>query len=81
MLFLIMISLFSKLQSSIYAYITELPEVMSIRPSRTYKIQTTRSWDYLGLHYNEPKGLLHDSHQGEDIIIGMVDTGIHECYV
>ncbi|XP_039122246.1 subtilisin-like protease SBT3.5 [Dioscorea cayenensis subsp. rotundata] len=56
--------------------IGELPEVMSIRPSRTYKIQTTRSWDYLGLHYNEPKGLLHDSHQGEDIIIGMVDTGI-----
>ncbi|KAJ0971156.1 hypothetical protein J5N97_019115 [Dioscorea zingiberensis] len=56
--------------------VAELPEVVSIRPSQVYKIQTTRSWDYLGLNYDQTKGLLHDSHLGEDIIIGVVDTGI-----
>ncbi|KAJ0971157.1 hypothetical protein J5N97_019116 [Dioscorea zingiberensis] len=56
--------------------IADLPEVVSIRPSRVYKLQTTRSWDYLGLNYDQTKGLLHDSHLGEDVIIGVVDTGI-----
>ncbi|KAJ0971159.1 hypothetical protein J5N97_019118 [Dioscorea zingiberensis] len=56
--------------------IADLPEVVSIRPSQVYKIQTTRSWDYLGLNYDQTKGLLHDSHLGEDIIIGVVDSGI-----
>ncbi|XP_039121920.1 subtilisin-like protease SBT3.3 [Dioscorea cayenensis subsp. rotundata] len=56
--------------------IAELPDVLSIRPNRAYKVHTTRSWDYLGLHYNQSKGLLHDSKLGEDVIIGVVDTGI-----
>jgi len=54
---------------------TEFPEVISVKPSRTCTATTTRSWDFLGMNYQMPSGLLHRSRYGEDIIIGVVDTG------
>ncbi|KAJ8500255.1 hypothetical protein OPV22_010807 [Ensete ventricosum] len=33
--------------------LAELPEVISVRPSRTFPLHTTRSWDYLGLRFND----------------------------
>uniref|UniRef100_A0A0D9YQ83 Subtilisin-like protease n=1 Tax=Oryza glumipatula TaxID=40148 RepID=A0A0D9YQ83_9ORYZ len=34
------------------------------------------SWDFLGLNYYEKSGVLKDAMYGEDVIIGVVDTGI-----
>uniref|UniRef100_A0A0E0C8S3 Subtilisin-like protease n=1 Tax=Oryza meridionalis TaxID=40149 RepID=A0A0E0C8S3_9ORYZ len=48
----------------------------SRKRSRRYKTTTTRSWDFLGLNYQNPSELLRRSNYGEDIIIGVVDTGI-----
>jgi hypothetical protein len=44
-----------------------------------HKLHTTRSWDFLGLDYNQPpqhSGLLQKANYGEDVIIGVVDTGL-----
>ncbi|RLN25460.1 hypothetical protein C2845_PM07G26570 [Panicum miliaceum] len=58
--------------------LAELPEVISVQRSRRYTTTTTRSWDFLGLglNYQMPSELLHRSRYGEDIIIGVIDTGI-----
>ncbi|XP_074567008.1 uncharacterized protein LOC141823618 [Curcuma longa] len=58
--------------------IGELPEVISIKVSGSVELHTTRSWDYLGLSYDQdqPSGLLQRGKFGEDIIIGVIDTGI-----
>uniref|UniRef100_A0A0E0JPR3 Peptidase S8/S53 domain-containing protein n=1 Tax=Oryza punctata TaxID=4537 RepID=A0A0E0JPR3_ORYPU len=56
--------------------LAELPEVISVQRSRRYKTTTTRSWDFLGLNYQNPSELQRRSNHGEDIIIGVVDTGI-----
>ena len=66
----------------------DLPEVMSVEPSKTHTVATTRSWDFLGLNYHTPatSGPLHGTNYGEDacgqkinygedVIIGVVDTG------
>ncbi|XP_064953559.1 subtilisin-like protease SBT3.8 [Musa acuminata AAA Group] len=58
--------------------IAELPEVIRVNPSRSVPLHTTRSWDYLGLGYEQPQstGLLRRGNFGDGIIIGVVDTGI-----
>ncbi|CAO2197298.1 unnamed protein product [Urochloa humidicola] len=56
--------------------LADSPEVISVEPSRSCRTTTTRSWDFLGLDYQMPCELLHKSKYGEDIIIGIVDTGI-----
>uniref|UniRef100_A0ACD5VJ53 Uncharacterized protein n=1 Tax=Avena sativa TaxID=4498 RepID=A0ACD5VJ53_AVESA len=58
--------------------LAEVPEVISVEPSKTHMTATTRSWDFLGLNnYQMPgSGLLHGSNYGEDVIIGVVDSGI-----
>ncbi|CAO2197303.1 unnamed protein product [Urochloa humidicola] len=56
--------------------IAEFPEVISIKPSRRCRATTTRSWDFLDLTYQMPNDLLDRGRFGEDIIIGVVDSGI-----
>ncbi|GJN17463.1 hypothetical protein PR202_gb04528 [Eleusine coracana subsp. coracana] len=56
--------------------LAEFPEVISVEPSRMYEAATTRSWDFLGLSYQMPSDLLHKGRYGEDVIIGVVDSGI-----
>nr|XP_009387964.1 PREDICTED: subtilisin-like protease SBT3.5 [Musa acuminata subsp. malaccensis] len=58
--------------------IAEMPEVISCNPSRSVPLLTTRSWDYLDLGFEQPQptGLLVRGNFGDDIIIGIVDTGI-----
>ncbi|KAF0918934.1 hypothetical protein E2562_027485 [Oryza meyeriana var. granulata] len=56
--------------------LAELPEVISITPSQKHELMTTRSWDFLRLNYEPPSELLQRSHYGEDIIIGIIDTGV-----
>ncbi|XP_024526557.1 subtilisin-like protease SBT4.3 [Selaginella moellendorffii] len=52
-------------------------EVLSIYPSKTYQIQTTRSWDFLGLTdsmvvADEEN---HEAAGSYDVIVGLLDTG------
>uniref|UniRef100_A0A0E0C8S6 Subtilisin-like protease n=2 Tax=Oryza meridionalis TaxID=40149 RepID=A0A0E0C8S6_9ORYZ len=56
--------------------LAELPEVISITPNQKHELMTTRSWDFLGLKNEPPSELLQRSNYGEDIIIGIIDTGI-----
>ncbi|KAL6889050.1 hypothetical protein ACP4OV_010076 [Aristida adscensionis] len=58
--------------------ISSLPGVISVKPNTHYKTHTTRSWDFLGLDYyqSSSSNLLKKSNYGEDVIVGVVDTGI-----
>ncbi|XP_071683987.1 subtilisin-like protease SBT3.8 [Lolium perenne] len=57
--------------------LAEFPDVISVERSKRHRTATTRSWDFLGLNYQMPaSGLLHGSNYGEDVIIGVVDSGI-----
>ncbi|CAL4992337.1 unnamed protein product [Urochloa decumbens] len=54
------------------------PGVVSVKPNTYHKLQTTRSWDFLGLSYDQPSssGLLKKAKYGEDVIVGIIDSGI-----
>ncbi|CAM0883250.1 unnamed protein product [Alopecurus aequalis] len=58
--------------------LADLPEVVSVTPNQHHELMTTRSWDFLGMNLNNqpPSKLLQRSKYGEDIIIGIVDSGI-----
>lgn len=56
--------------------IAELPGVLDVLRNQRYQLHTTRSWDYLGVSLNSPNGLLHKTNMGDDVIIGILDTGI-----
>ncbi|XP_073316160.1 subtilisin-like protease SBT4.13 [Primulina huaijiensis] len=47
-------------------------EVVSIFPSRTFRTQTTRSWDFMGF----PEKVHRNPTVESDTIIGVIDTGI-----
>ncbi|KAK1306317.1 Subtilisin-like protease [Acorus calamus] len=56
--------------------IAGLPDVIQVKLSKTFHVQTTRSWDFLGLNYNHPTELLKGSNGGEGIIVGVMDSGL-----
>ncbi|KAK8513163.1 hypothetical protein V6N12_037654 [Hibiscus sabdariffa] len=56
--------------------VVELPGVIHVTRNRFYKLQTTRSWDYLGLSSTSLSNLLNKSKMGNGVIIGLLDTGI-----
>ncbi|CAA7025101.1 unnamed protein product [Microthlaspi erraticum] len=66
----------AKLTKSQAKKLADLPEVVHVTPDRFYELATTRTWDYLGLSAANPKNLLNDTNMGEDVIIGVVDTGV-----
>ncbi|KAJ0095692.1 hypothetical protein Patl1_17063 [Pistacia atlantica] len=47
------------------------PGVVRVIPNSIFKVQTTRSWDFLGLSSRSPSNLLHNSNMGEGVIIGI----------
>ncbi|EFJ27141.1 hypothetical protein SELMODRAFT_412073 [Selaginella moellendorffii] len=53
-------------------------EVLSIYPSKTYQIQTTRSWDFLGLTDSMVVADKenHEAAGSYNVIVGLLDTGI-----
>ncbi|KAJ8554233.1 hypothetical protein K7X08_024911 [Anisodus acutangulus] len=66
----------AKLTRSQAKKIAEIPDVVHVVPNHLYKLQTTRSWDYLGLStYSPPANLLHQANMGDGAIIGVLDTG------
>lgn len=65
---------------------TELEEVVSVYPSHPekYSLQTTRSWEFVGLdevekpnwnHFRMRQDLLSKARYGQDVIVGLVDSG------
>ncbi|KAL9403297.1 hypothetical protein Peur_000269 [Populus x canadensis] len=56
--------------------IAELPGVVHVTRNQLHSLQTTRSWDYLGLSTHSPSNLLHKAKNGDGIIIGFFDSGI-----
>ncbi|VAH58774.1 unnamed protein product [Triticum turgidum subsp. durum] len=59
--------------------LAKFPEVISVKPNTYHKAHTTRSWDFLGLGHNkspQQTDLLRKANYGEDIIIGVIDSGI-----
>ncbi|KAL0701002.1 hypothetical protein Bca4012_057124 [Brassica carinata] len=66
----------AKLTASQAKNLSAQPEVLCVIPSRTLRLKTTRTFDYLGLLPSSPKGLLHDTRLGSEAIIGIIDSGI-----
>ncbi|KAJ0039133.1 hypothetical protein Pint_23851 [Pistacia integerrima] len=66
----------AKLTESQAQRLSEFPGVVRVIPNSIFKVQTTRSWDFLGLSSRSPSNLLHNSSMGEGAIIGVFDTGI-----
>ncbi|XP_052144509.1 subtilisin-like protease SBT3.3 [Oryza glaberrima] len=56
--------------------LAKLPGVITVKPNTYHETHTTRSWDFLGLNYYEQSSLLKKAGYGEDVIVGVVDTGI-----
>ncbi|XP_057458233.1 subtilisin-like protease SBT4.3 [Lotus japonicus] len=52
--------------------IVAMDGVVSVFPSKTLQIQTTRSWDFLGLRESVKRQTKEES----DLVIGVIDTGI-----
>ncbi|KAL4651225.1 hypothetical protein ACB092_01G143800 [Castanea dentata] len=66
----------AKLTKSQAQKLAELPGVVRVIPNRLHKLQTTRSWDFLGLSSHSPNNILHSSNMGDGAIIGVFDTGL-----
>ncbi|XP_044442044.1 subtilisin-like protease SBT3.9 [Triticum aestivum] len=59
--------------------IAKFPEVVTVKPNTFHETHTTRSWDFLGLEHNQgpqQPGLLKQAKYGEDVIVGVIDSGI-----
>ncbi|XP_044503882.1 subtilisin-like protease SBT4.14 [Mangifera indica] len=50
----------------------ELDQVLSVYPNQYHKLQTTKSWDFIGLPLTARRNLKVES----NIIVGLLDTGI-----
>jgi hypothetical protein len=50
-----------------------------VKPNTYHEAHTTQSWDFLGLDYDvqqsQQQGLLQKANYGEDVIIGVIDSG------
>ncbi|KAF7830795.1 subtilisin-like protease SBT3.3 [Senna tora] len=65
----------AKLTETQAKMVQELPNVIRVIPNHLYKMQTTRSWDYLQLPLQSFNGLLHQAKMGDGVIIGLLDSG------
>ncbi|XP_074568513.1 subtilisin-like protease SBT4.3 [Curcuma longa] len=52
--------------------LSEMEGIVSVFPSKTLKLRTTRSWDFLNFRQRVNKNPTLES----DVIVGMIDTGI-----
>ncbi|KAI3911847.1 hypothetical protein MKW92_019580 [Papaver armeniacum] len=64
----------ARLTPSQASHLRSLHGVVSISPERTHRIYTTRTPQFLGL--NDHSGLWPSSKHGENVIIGVIDSGI-----
>ncbi|GAA0186988.1 hypothetical protein LIER_34276 [Lithospermum erythrorhizon] len=54
-------------------------EVVSVFPDQQFQLHTTRSWDFLDAGQNLRTGLPYET-LGNDVIIGVVDTGTNSNF-
>ncbi|XP_059625325.1 subtilisin-like protease SBT1.5 [Cornus florida] len=52
------------------------PSILAVLPDRLHQLHTTRSPAFLGLSPTNPNGLLAEANFGDDVIVGVFDTGI-----
>ncbi|XP_020225435.1 subtilisin-like protease SBT5.4 [Cajanus cajan] len=66
------------LDEDVAAYVAKHPNVVSVFLNKEHKLQTTHSWDFLGLEKNGefPHASAWRKTMGEDIIIGNIDSGV-----
>ncbi|XP_071730856.1 subtilisin-like protease [Rutidosis leptorrhynchoides] len=64
----------AKLSTDHVKVMETMDEFVSARPERVYKLHTTHTPNFLGLHQN--LGVWKGSNYGSGIIIGLLDTGI-----
>ncbi|KAL0418061.1 UNVERIFIED_CONTAM: Subtilisin-like protease SBT3.18 [Sesamum radiatum] len=50
--------------------------VISVFESKTLQLHTTRSWDFMGLNLDQHKGFPLQLAYGDDIIVGLFDSGV-----
>lgn len=60
-----------------------MEEVVSVFQSRTLKLHTTRSWDFLGLTLDNAVNVVSPVQlaYGDDVVVGIFDTGLREFQV
>ncbi|ESQ55245.1 hypothetical protein EUTSA_v10024501mg [Eutrema salsugineum] len=56
--------------------LSDRPDVFSVASNRKVQLQATRVGEYMGLSPIYPKGILHDTNMGSEVVIGVLDTGI-----
>ncbi|XP_019162830.1 PREDICTED: subtilisin-like protease SBT3.3 [Ipomoea nil] len=76
----------AKLTKSQANKVAGLPGVVHVIQDKQHAVQTSRSWDFLGLGLGQGQGqpsensatdnLLHKAKMGEGLIIGVIDSGI-----
>ncbi|ERM93537.1 subtilisin-like protease SBT3.18 isoform X1 [Amborella trichopoda] len=66
----------AKLNSTQAATLASLEGVISSFKSKVVKLHTTRSWDFMGLTMDYDEAIPVQEAFGEDIIVGVFDTGI-----
>ncbi|GFP95646.1 subtilisin-like protease sbt5.3 [Phtheirospermum japonicum] len=59
----------------IYTY-SDKEGVISVFESQVLKMHTTRSWDFMGLTLNSTRGTPLQLSRGDDIIVGLIDSGV-----
>ncbi|KAE8674989.1 L-ascorbate oxidase-like protein [Hibiscus syriacus] len=66
----------AKLSSSQATTLARMDKVVSVFRSKTLRLHTTRSWDFLGLTLDETQVIPMQFTYGHDIVVGIFDTGI-----
>ncbi|KAL5708637.1 hypothetical protein ACHQM5_019408 [Ranunculus cassubicifolius] len=56
--------------------LTSMEGVISVFQSRTLKLHTTRSWDFLGISLGQKEVSPLQSSYGDNVVVGIFDTGI-----
>ncbi|MBA0794903.1 hypothetical protein Gohar_019188, partial [Gossypium harknessii] len=66
----------AKLNSSQATILARMDKVVSVFRSKTLKLHTTRSWDFLGLTLDETRVTPMEFTYGQDVVVGIFDTGV-----
>ncbi|KAH0450504.1 hypothetical protein IEQ34_021196 [Dendrobium chrysotoxum] len=66
----------ASLNSTQASKMAKMKEVISIFRSKTLKLHTTRSWDFMGLPLFNTETTPMQLEHGDDVVIGIFDTGI-----
>ncbi|OMP05884.1 hypothetical protein CCACVL1_01800 [Corchorus capsularis] len=66
----------AKLNSSQATTLAKMEKVVSVFRSKTLKLHTTRSWDFLGLTLDDIDPSPMQLAYGHDVVVGIFDTGI-----